>query len=148
MGQLILPTSGSLYIDTSVAIYTIEGNSDYYSLLQPLWSKFYTGEIQIIISSELILMEVLVIPLRNGNNSLVADYEELLLSSKVRLISISQSILRQAASLRATSNLKTPDAIHAATALSVNSNQFITNDKGFRNVPGLPVVILSEFLAS
>ncbi|MFN6460407.1 MAG: type II toxin-antitoxin system VapC family toxin [Nostoc sp. DedVER02] len=147
MGQLILLTSGSIYIDTSVAIYTIEGNPDYYSLLQPLWSKFYAGEIQII-SSELILMEVLVVPLRNGNNSLVADYEELLLSSQVQLIPISQSILRQSANLRATSNLKTPDAIHAATALSVNSNQFITNDKGFRNVSGLPVVILSEVLAS
>ena len=147
MGQLILPTSGSIYIDTSVAIYTMEGNPDYYSLLQPLWSKFYAAEIQII-SSELILMEVLVVPLRNGNNSLVADYEELLLSSQVQLISISQSILRQSANLRATSNLKTPDAIHATTALSVNSNQFITNDKGFHNVPGLPVVILSEVLAS
>jgi len=147
MGRLILPTSGSIYIDTSVAIYTIEGNPDYYSLLQPLWYKFYAGEIQII-SSELILMEVLVVPLRNGNNSLVADYEKLLLSSQVQLIPISQSILRQAANLRATSNIKTPDAIHATTALSVNSNQFITNDKGFRNVPGLPVVILSEVLAS
>ncbi|MDZ8264459.1 PIN domain-containing protein [Nostoc sp. ChiQUE01b] len=147
MGQLILPTSGSIYIDTSVAIYTIEGNPDYYSLLQPLWSNFYTGDIQII-SSELILMEVLVVPLRNGNNSLVTDYEELLLSSQVQLIPISQSILRQSANLRATSNLKTPDAIHAATALSVNSNQFVTNDKGFRNVRGLPVVILSEVLAS
>ncbi|MHC5745762.1 MAG: type II toxin-antitoxin system VapC family toxin [Nostoc sp.] len=147
MGQLILPTSGSIYIDTSVAIYTIEGNPDYYSILRQLWSKFYTGDIQII-SSELILMEVLVVPLRNGNNSLVADYEELLLSSQVQLIPISQLLLRQAANLRATNNLKTPDAIHAATALSVNSNQFITNDKGFRNVPGLPVVILSEVLAS
>ncbi|MDZ8086712.1 MAG: type II toxin-antitoxin system VapC family toxin [Nostoc sp. DedQUE12b] len=147
MGQLILPTNGSIYIDTSVAIYTIEGNPDYYSLLQQLWLKFYTGDIQII-SSELILMEVLVVPLRNGNNSLVADYEELLLSSQVQLIPISQSILQQSANLRATSNLKTPDAIHATTALSVNSNQFLTNDKGFRNVPGLPVVILSEVLAS
>ncbi|RCJ39496.1 twitching motility protein PilT [Nostoc punctiforme NIES-2108] len=147
MGQLILPTSGSIYIDTSVAIYTIEGNPDYYSILQQLWSKFYTGDIQII-SSKLILMEVLVVPLRNGNNSLVADYEELLLSSQVQLIPISQLLLRQAANLRATNNLKTPDAIHAATALSVNSNQFITNDKGFRNVPGLRVVILSEVLAS
>ncbi|MCF2149672.1 type II toxin-antitoxin system VapC family toxin [Desmonostoc muscorum LEGE 12446] len=147
MGKLILPTNGSIYIDTSVVIYTIEGIPDYYSLLQPLWSKFYAGKIQII-SSELILMEVLVVPLRNGNNSLVADYEELLLSSQVKLIPISQSILRQSANLRATSNLKTPDAIHAATALSVSCNQFITNDKGFRNVPGLPVVILSEVLAS
>lgn len=92
-------------------------------------------------------MEVLVVPLRNGNNSLVAHYEELL-SSQVQLIPISQLILRQAASLRATTNLKTPDAIHAATALSVTCNQFITNDKGFRNVSSLPVVILSEILAS
>ncbi len=147
MGQLILPTSGTIYIDTSVVIYTIEGNPDYYSLLQPLWYKFYTGEIQIV-SSELILMEVLVVPLRNGNNSLVADYEQLLLSSQMQLIPISQSVLRQAANLRATTNLKTPDAIHAVTALSVSCNQFITNDKDFRNVPGLPVVILSEILAS
>ncbi|MDJ0621260.1 MAG: PIN domain-containing protein [Calothrix sp. MO_192.B10] len=147
MGQLILPTSGTIYIDTSVVIYTIEGNPDYYYLLQPLWSKFYTGEIQIV-SSELILMEVLVVPLRNGNNSLVADYEQLLLSSQMQLIPISQSVLRQSANLRATTSIKTPDAIHAVTALSVSCNQFITNDKGFRNVSGLPVVILSEVLAS
>ncbi|MDJ0693127.1 MAG: type II toxin-antitoxin system VapC family toxin [Mastigocoleus sp. MO_167.B18] len=147
MGQLILPSSSAIYVDTSVVIYTIEGNPDYYSLLEPLWSKFYAGEIQII-SSDLTLMEVLVVPLRNGNNVLVADYEELLLSSQVQLIPINQSILRQAANLRATTSLKTPDAIHAATALSASCDQFITNDKGFRNAPGLLVVILSEILAS
>jgi predicted nucleic acid-binding protein len=147
MGQLTLPSSGTIYLDSVVLIYTIESKPEYYSLLQPLWSKFYTGEIQII-SSELTLMEVLVLPLRNGNNFLVADYEQLLLSSSIQLIPISQSILRQAANLRATSNLKTPDAIHAATALSVSCQQFITHDKGFRNVPSLPVVILSEILAS
>ncbi len=147
MGQLILPTSGTIYIDTSVAIYTIEGNPDYYSLLQPLWAKFYAGEIQIV-SSELLLLEVLVVPLRLGNNSLVADYEELLLSSQMQLVPISQSLLKQAANVRAATRLKTPDAIHAATALSVSCNQFLTNDKGFRNISGLPVVILSEVLAS
>ena len=147
MGQLILPSCSAIYVDTSVVIYTIEGNPDYYSLLEPLWSKFYAGEIQII-SSDLTLMEVLVVPLRNGNNVLVGDYEELLLSSQMQLIPINQSILRQAANLRATTSLKTPDAIHAATALSVGCDRFITNDKDFRNVPGLPVVILSEILAS
>ncbi|NDJ20288.1 PIN domain-containing protein [Nostoc sp. B(2019)] len=148
MGQLILPSSGAIYVDTSVVIYTIEGsNPEYYSLLQPLWLKFQLGELEII-SSELILMEALVLPLRNANNSLIQAYESLLISSEVQLISISEIVLRQAASLRATTNLKTPDAIHAATALSVNCNQFITNDKGFRNVPGLPVIILSEILES
>jgi predicted nucleic acid-binding protein len=147
MGQLILPSSGVIYIDTPVLIYSIEWNPEYYSLLQPLWLKFQTGEIQII-SSELILMEVLVLPLRNNDTFLLNAYEELLLSENMQLLPTSQPVLRQAASLRATTNLKTPDAIHAATALSLNCNQFITNDKGFRNVPGLPAIILSEVLAS
>ncbi len=147
MGQLIVPSSGVIYIDTPVVIYSVEWNPEYYSLLQPLWLKFQTGEIQII-SSELILMEALVLPLRNNDTFLLNAYEELLLSENMQLVSISQPVLRQAANLRATTNLKTPDAIHAATALSVNCNQFITNDKGFRNVPSLPVTILSEVLLS
>ncbi|MDZ8023803.1 MAG: type II toxin-antitoxin system VapC family toxin [Nostoc sp. DedQUE01] len=147
MGQLILPLSGVIYIDTPVVIYSVEWNPDYYSLLQPLWLKFQTGEIQII-SSELILMETLVLPLKNNDTFLLNAYEELLLSENMQLVPINQSILRQAANIRATTNLKTPDAIHAATALSVNCNQFITNDKGFRNVPSLAVIILSEVLAS
>ena len=147
MGQLILPSSGVIYIDTSIVIYSVEWNPNYYSLLRPLWLKFQTGEIEVV-SSELILMETLVIPLRNNDTFLLNAYEELLLSENMQLVPISQFILRQAANLRATTNLKTPDAIHAATALSVNSNQFITNDKGFRNVRGLPVIILSEVLAS
>lgn len=65
-------------------------------------------------------MEVLVLPLRNVDTSLIADYEQLLFSSEIQLIPISKSVLREAANLRATTNLKTPDAIHAATALSVN----------------------------
>lgn len=144
---LVLPTSSRIYIDTVVAIYSVEWNPNYYSLLEPLWLKFQAGELEII-SSELILMETLVLPLRNGDRFLVNAYEQLLLSEAMQLIPISQSILRQAANLRATTSLKTPDAIHAATALSVSCNQFITNDKGFRNIPGLPVVILSEVLAS
>ncbi|MBW4669916.1 MAG: hypothetical protein KME60_21515 [Cyanomargarita calcarea GSE-NOS-MK-12-04C] len=43
----------------------------------------------------------------------------------MQLISISQSLLKQAANVRAATRLKTPDAIHAARALSINCNQFI-----------------------
>jgi predicted nucleic acid-binding protein len=142
MGQLVLPSSSKVYIDTAVAIYSVEWNPNYYSLLEPLWLKFQARELEII-SSELILMESLVLPLRNADSFLVDAYEQLLVSGAMQLIPISQSVLRQAASLRAT-----PDAIHAATALSVSCNQFLTNDKGFRNISGLPVVILSEVLAS
>jgi predicted nucleic acid-binding protein len=144
---LMLPSSSRIYIDTAVVIYSVEWNPDYYSLLQPLWLKYQTGEIELI-SSELILMEALILPLRNADTFVLNAYEQLLLSGEMRLIPISQSILRQAANLRATTSLKTPDAIHAATAFSANCNQFLTNDKGFRNIPDLPTVILSEVLGS
>ncbi|MGI2909351.1 type II toxin-antitoxin system VapC family toxin [Tolypothrix sp. VBCCA 56010] len=147
MGQLVLPSSGRIYIDTPVAIYSVEWNPNYYSLLESLWLKLQAGEIEVV-SSELILMETLVLPLKNSDTFLLNAYEQLLLSGGMRLIPISQLILRQAANLRATTNLKTPDAIHAATALSFSCNQFLTNDKGFGNVSSLPVVILSEILAS
>ncbi len=147
MGQLVIPSSSKIYIDTAVAIYSVEWNPEYFELLQPLWLKFQSEEIELI-SSELILMETLVLPLRNEDSLLINAYEELLLSEPMQLIAINQSILRQAANLRATNNLKTPDAIHAATALSVNCDLFITNDKDFRNLAKLPVVILSEVLAS
>jgi predicted nucleic acid-binding protein len=147
MGQLIIPSSSKIYIDTAVAIYSVEWNPEYFALLQPLWLKFQAEEIELV-SSELILMESLVIPLRNKDTLLVNAYEELLLSEQMQLIPIDRAILRQAANLRATTNLKTPDAIHAATAISVNCDLFLTNDKGFRHLSSLPTVILSEVLAS
>ena len=147
MGQLVISSGSKVYVDTAVLIYTMEENTDYFDLLKPLWIKFQAQEIELI-SSELTMMEVLVLPLRNNNESLISDYEQLLLNSAMQLIAINQPVLRQAANLRATNSLKTPDAIHAATAISVNCDLFITNDNGFRNLAELPVVILSEVLAS
>lgn len=146
MGQLNIPSSAVVYVDTVVVIYSVEFNPVYWQLLQPLWAKLQAHEIGIV-SSELTLMESLVVPLRNGNTILIDTYEQLL-SSQIGLVPISQTILKGAAQLRATTNLRTPDAIHSATALDAGCTLFLTNDSGFRNVSNLPVVILSEVLAS
>ena len=145
MGQLIIPPSAVVYADTSIFIYTVEVNPDYYSLLQPLWLLFQAGDIEIV-SSELTLMETLVVPTRNSDSDLIDTYEQLLLSPAISLVPISQTVLREAARLRATTNLNTPDAIHAATALSNNCTMLLTNDSQFGNVKGLSIVILSEVL--
>ena len=90
-------------------------------------------------------MEALVVPIRNGDTLLVNAYEQLLLSTEMQSIPISQFILREAASLRASiPNLRTPDAIHVATSFFANCTLFLTNDKKLRNVPNLPITILSE----
>jgi len=57
---------------------------------------------------------------------------------------IDLSILETAASLRAAHRLKTPDAIHAATAIHSGAILFLTNDTDFRKVAGLNVAILGE----
>jgi predicted nucleic acid-binding protein len=87
-------------------------------------------------------------PLRQNNTTLVQTYEQLLLSADIQLIPVSQKILRDAATLRSSINLKTPDAIHATTALSANCAFFLTNDRAFRNVPKLPTLILDDVINS
>jgi predicted nucleic acid-binding protein len=67
----------------------------------------------------------------------------------MQLIPISQTVLREAARLRAiTPTLRTPDAIHAATAITSGCTEFLTNDRQLRTVANLPVVILDEVLTS
>lgn len=145
MGQLNLSDSSLIYIDTVVVIYSLEKFPGYFQLLEPLWRRLQAGTIQII-TSELTLLEALVMPIRQANTDLIQRYEALLFSPEISLVPVSQDILRAAATLRAQTNLKTPDSIHAATALSVGCNLFLTNDGGLRMVPGLSVVVLKDIL--
>lgn len=145
MGSLNLPVSGSVYLDTSPVIYSIEKTQDFYPLLLPLWQAAKSGQIELV-TSELTLLESLVVPLRRKDTILVDAFERALTAAETDLAPITIDILRDAAQLRADTNLKTPDAIHAATALAQGCVQFITNDPAFRRVTGLNVVVLSEFI--
>src|SRR5205823_9206029 len=133
------------YIDTMTLIYTVERYPAYLPLLEPLWQAAQTGTIEIV-SSELTLMEVLVGPLKSGNTTLETAFEQALLGTGMRLLPITQPILREAARLRATTRLRTPDALHAATAQQAGCVLFVTNDAGFRGVTNLPFVILDDLL--
>ena len=145
MGSLNLPASGIVYVDTAPVIYSVEKHPDYSALLDPLWDASELGQIRIV-SSELILLETLTGAFKRNDRQLVADYEKVLTAAEIMLIPISSALLRQAARLRATINLKTPDAIHAATALANGCVQLITNDKDLKRVTMLDVVVLSEIV--
>jgi predicted nucleic acid-binding protein len=148
MGQLNLPDSARVYIDTVVVIYAIEQAPVYGALLANLWHKLQAGNIEVL-TSELTLMETLILPMRNSDMFLIDAYERLLRSPQMQLIPINQTVLREAARLRATTtSLRTPDAIHTATAIISGCTQFLTNDQRLRTVPGLPVVVIDEVLTS
>lgn len=97
-----------------------------------------------VFTSELTLLETLVAPYRENNQNLIAAYETLLTSTDIDLCPVSLDILRRSAKLRAGQKLKTPDAIHAATAFSANCTHFVTNDPGFKRLTDIDVIILGD----
>ena len=148
MGQLILPATGSVYVDTNSVIYRVERIEPYLTASKPLWDALDGGKIEVV-TSDLSLLEVLVKPLRDGNVTLVNLYRTVVLGTAgLTAHPVTRSILEEAARIRAQYGLKSPDAIHAATSLAAGAARFITNDAGFRRVPGLPVELLSTVVAS
>jgi predicted nucleic acid-binding protein len=147
VGQLTLPASGVVYVDTSAIIYRVERIEPYLTASLPLWDALDAGT-QSVATSELTLLEVLVKPLRNGNFPLATLYRNVLVgTSGLTCMPVCRAVLESAASLRAAHSLKTPDAIHAATALHAGCVVFVTNDVGFRRVSGLNVAVLGEIAA-
>jgi len=146
VGQLALPAAGLVYLDTDALIYSVEKIVPYAALLQPLWDAAAQRTFQVV-SSDLALLEALVQPLQLGDTVLVQLYRDLLTASQeTRLIPISRAVIEAAARLRATTGIKTPDAIHAASALGEGVALFVSNDPVYRRIPGLPVTILDDLL--
>jgi predicted nucleic acid-binding protein len=147
VGQLTLPASGEIYLDANTIIYSYERIEPYRTLLEPCWDAPASSPPPKV-TSVLTLMEVMIKPLRTGNTRLEAGFRDLLLNSAdIHLLPITIPILERAARLRADyAGLKTPDAIHAATALEHSCALFLTNDPAFRRIPGLPATILSDLL--
>ncbi len=143
--RLLIPASGTVGIDTAPIIYSIERHPVYYPLLEPLWIEVEAGNVELLVS-ELVLAEALVMPYKSGDSVRVLEYEGLLAQPNVRLVPVSSSILRDAAKLRSQRRLKTPDAIHAATALSEGCATFVANDASFRTIPGLPLQLLKDLV--
>ena len=117
MGQLSFPPLAKIYLDTAPIIYSVEKHADYWQILVPLWQSLKADEIEVY-TSELTLLETLVQPIKQNNQTLISAYDTLLTKTEIKLQPINLEVLRESANLRATQNLKTPDAIHAATAIA------------------------------
>ncbi len=147
MGSLNLPDGGLVYLDTSPIIYAVEKISPFAEILYPLWLAAKENQFQLI-GSELLLVETLVKPVKLADIELETAFRNFLNAREMLLTPISRAVLEETIRLRAAFGLKTPDAIHAATALLSHCALFITNDGAFRRVPDLPVVVLHELITT
>ncbi|MCG8583763.1 MAG: PIN domain-containing protein [Pirellulales bacterium] len=117
-------------------------------VLEPLFIAVDAGEIRLV-ASTVSLLEVLVHPLRHGDDVLASRYSDVLLSTPyISTIPVTPTTVQVAAELRATSNLKTPDAIHLATAINHDADVFLTNDRDFGQIDSLEVIKVRDLASS
>jgi predicted nucleic acid-binding protein len=147
--EWLKPLKGKVVgLDTAPLIYFIEQNPDYLKIVREFFSSIDRGEF-LVVTSTLTLTEVLVHPLRNGNAQLAQQYQNILLNQdNFTTFSVSAEIAKLAAEVRATSNLRTPDAIQIATAIIKGADFVLTNDISWRNLPHLQVIVLDEIKAT
>ncbi len=130
-------------LDSSILIYHIEGHARFgraaRKILQSIEAGRNTG-----ICSHLSLMEVLVEPYRRNKEDKVNLFYALLTSfPNLSWEELSAEIADTGARLRAKYRLRTPDAVLIATAIHGGATGFIANDRDFKRVSELEVLLLS-----
>jgi predicted nucleic acid-binding protein len=137
-----------VYFDANVFIYALEAYAPFVSVLSDLSERLDAGELRAV-TSELTLAETLVRPIALKDERLVAAYENALRSSAfLEVVPVGREILRHAAEIRAgNSQIRLPDAVHAATARSRDCATFLTNDARLKTVAGIETALLSDLAA-
>jgi predicted nucleic acid-binding protein len=138
MGQAV-----TIFLDANVIIYQVEGVEPFqkrvHSILQELVQQQADASFAV---SRLSMMECLVKPVREGDTASIDRFRSFFAASDLAIVDVSAQVLETAIMLRAHYKLRTPDAIQAASALSVKSDIFVTGDKAFQKVRGLHVRLI------
>ena len=145
MGLIADIGPGPVAVDSAPFIYFIEDDPRFAPIVGPLFEQADRSE-RLLVTSALTLLEVLVVPFRDGDRHLAERYESLLTRSRgLHLVDISRAQLAAAAQLRAATGVRTADAIQLAAAVGSGCKAFVTNDRRLPAIPGLRVVQLSQY---
>lgn len=137
----------TIFLDACSIIYWVEMSEPYYSrvtsYLQSLEQECTGAPVYAV--SRISILECLVKPLRDNDQTLIKRYGQFFESRNLQIIELSPAVIDRATQIRAFCGLKTSDAIQSAAALSITGPaRFVTNDKRFGLVPGLTIRLLPE----
>lgn len=123
-----------VYLDTQIFIYALESNSNFGDKAKSIIRNAEKNNINIVVSP-LTLTELLTKPYIMADKENIKFIKNSFLSlNNLEIKDINIKIADKAAELRGALKLRTPDAIHLATALDRNCNTFYTNDNHFKNL--------------
>lgn len=130
-----------IYLDANVVIRLVEGDA---ATVSPLAARLAAslGVPQSLITSRLTRLECRSKPLRAGDRLTLAQYDVFFAGCELVLAELSAAVVERATDLRAKYNLKTPDALHYASAVETGAAVFLSGDHVFSRCTEVPVEIL------
>jgi predicted nucleic acid-binding protein len=144
MGLIDAYQGRRVYLDTNFFIYALENFAPTASAVARIGEMIQRCEI-LAFTSELTLAEVLVAPVRKGDQRIVDLYGDLIATRDgLSVVPVTRAIWTQAAAERASTAFKLPDAVHIATVRRTACEAFLTNDRGFSKLSGLAVLYLDD----
>jgi predicted nucleic acid-binding protein len=132
-----------VYFDTNVFIYAFEAAARYRTQLASI-ADLLDDQESVVVTSEFTLSEILTKPFRDNMLEAVANYRHMLEDSTIRLAPVTRSVLIRSAMLRGQLGIKTPDAVHVATAVDSGCSAFLTNDAAIRLPKSIALVLFSD----
>jgi uncharacterized protein len=111
------------YLDSCILIYRLEGAPEFAG---PVAEAIRAATGVVFCVTDLVRLECLVGPIRADDADRRATFEAHF--DELTCLALSRGVFELAAELRARHRLKTPDALHAAAAITHGCDEFWTND--------------------
>lgn len=137
------------FLDASAVIYAVEGSPEWSEALKQqlrqlaIADQASAGGLQLAIS-RLSWLECRVGPLRRRDAEALARFDAFFLHPDLEWVELSPAVVERATLLRAELNLRTPDALQAASCLQLGADAvMVTGDAGFQRVPTLRLALVN-----
>ncbi len=133
-----------IFLDTAPVVYFVEEHPIFLPMVEPFFDAIDQGGLLGLVGP-VTLAECLVMPFRNQQAGLQGQFIDLLTNSEgIESTGIDEQTGILAGRLRASYNLRLPDALQVATAIVAGCEAFLTNDQMLRRVTELNVLVLTD----
>lgn len=126
------------YLDTAPIVYTVETSPLFAQRVDAVLARLGV----IPITSEMARLECRVKPMRDGNLTLLQDFDDYFDSTIAEIVPLTRDVVDKATEIRAQFNFKTPDSLHLAAAVVSNCDIFLTNDQRLNRFTGITIEIV------
>lgn len=132
-----------MYLDANVIVRLVEGVAGVRSPIEQRIAAVSTsGADPVVTTSKLSRIECRCKPLAMTGGTALALYDTFFAAAELQLLDVDDAVIEKATELRAKLNVKTPDAIHLASAIVAGASVFLTGDQALARCKDVAVEVM------